>query len=63
MDQTPEHRSQVQARSGDTHVIGADGQAVNVDALAREKAAADAAQAEAAPPRARKPAETTETAD
>lgn len=31
MQDIPEHRVGVSTRSGDTHVIGADGKAVNVD--------------------------------
>lgn len=46
MDQIPEHRTEFTARSGDTHVIGDDGVAVNIDAEARDKAVA----AEAAAP-------------
>jgi len=63
MDQTPEHRSEVTARSGDTHVIGAEDNAVavNVDQQARDEAArAEAARAEAAraaPARSRKAVE------
>ena len=39
MTQTPDHRTGFAARSGDTHVIGEDGVAVNVDRQAREAAA------------------------
>ncbi len=45
-EQTPEHRTAFAARSGDTHVIGADGAAVNVDQAARDAAAVEAAKAE-----------------
>lgn len=34
-DDTPEHRTSVTQRSGDTHVIGEDGALRNVDAEAR----------------------------
>lgn len=44
MDQNS-HRQAVTARSGDTHVIGEDGLAVNIDEAAREIAAAEAASA------------------
>ena len=44
-NQVPEHRTAVTPRSGDTHVIGDDGAAVNVDQVARD---ADAAKAEKA---------------
>lgn len=47
----PAHRTTTAARSGDTHVIGADGAAVNIDAQARE--AAEREQAEAARKQAR----------
>jgi hypothetical protein len=35
-DQIPDHRTTTAARSGDTHVIGEDGTARNIDAEARE---------------------------
>lgn len=44
-NQVPEHRTAVTPRSGDTHVIGEDGAAVNVDQAARD---ADAAKTEKA---------------
>ena len=34
-EKIPEHRTTVTPRSGDTHVIGDDGAAVNVDEVAR----------------------------
>ena len=50
-DQTPEHRTPITPRSGDTHVIGDDGVAVNVDEQARAAAEATAAKAERKPGR------------
>jgi hypothetical protein len=44
-DAIPEHRAAISPRSGDTHVIGDDGQAVNVDQAARDAAAAAEAKA------------------
>ena len=49
-EQTPDsaagaHRAGSATRSGDTHVIGADGLAVNVDQLARDAAEVEAAKA------------------
>lgn len=41
----PAHRSGFTARSGDTHVIGEDGVAVNADRQARDAAATPAASA------------------
>lgn len=43
-NQVPEHRTAVTPRSGDTHVIGDDGEAVNVDQQERDLAAAEAAK-------------------
>lgn len=37
-DEIPAHRAGITPRSGDTHVIGAEGKAINVDAAARAKA-------------------------
>lgn len=57
MNQTPEHRTANETRSGDTHVIGDDGVAVNVDQKAREEtAAAASAEAAKAEKRAARPA-------
>lgn len=56
-NQIPEHRRTVQPRSGDTHVIGSDGEAVNVDQQARDAAAKEAAKAKPAKPAAPKPEE------
>jgi len=54
MTDTPEHRASVAIRSGDTHVIGDDGLAVNVDQPARDEAAkAEAAEAAKAERRAK----------
>lgn len=44
-EENPEHRTAVTPRSGDTHVIGEDGTAVNIDQAARDAAAAEAALA------------------
>lgn len=47
MPETSDHRTSFTARSGDTHVIGAEdhAEAVNVDAAARDRALAEAAAA------------------
>lgn len=42
---TPDHRAGFAARSGDTHVIGEDGELKNVDQAARAAAEAEAAKA------------------
>lgn len=47
----------VTARSGDDHVIGADGQLVNLDAARREAARKDAEKAAAAEAAAKSPAD------
>lgn len=39
MTDIPAHRHSFAARSGDTHVIGKDGKAVNIDQKARDEAA------------------------
>jgi hypothetical protein len=59
MSDTPEHRTAVSARSGDTHVIGAEDNAVAVNV---EQQARDAAAAEAAKP-AKRAARTDTTTD
>lgn len=59
-DQTPEHRTGISPRSGDTHVIGDDGKAVNVDQAARDGSAAEAAKAAKRPARATDPAAAAE---
>ena len=56
-DQTPEHRTGISPRSGDTHVIGADGVAVNTDQAARDAAAAEEAKAAKKAPRPAPPAD------
>lgn len=57
----PAHRAAITTRSGDTHVIGADGERRNVDQEARDAAAASQpeAAAQAAPAPAPEPARRT----
>lgn len=43
MPETPDHRIAIGPRSGDDHVITADGELVNLDQQARDAAAAEAA--------------------
>lgn len=45
MSETPEHREGFATRSGDNHVIGDDGEAVNTCQAARDVAAAETAKA------------------
>ena len=45
-DDIPTHRASFAARSGDTHVIGKDGKAVNADQQARDEMARKSAKPE-----------------
>lgn len=51
MDKIPSHRVAMEPRSGDTHVIGDDGEAQNIDQAARAALAKAAAQEAAEKPR------------
>ncbi len=55
MQDISQHRAAIEPRSGDTHVIGEDGKAVNVDRQARDAEAKARSAADArAPARAKK---------